>query len=163
MGESSDCLSLLFGCSFCCMWVAYIVCGSLALSWTFDDAKECGWWLWGTFVAELIYVPFAIILGGAYSAFVGAAVFCMDEEDTSTGNAVADGCMQGCGLLVMNICSGLIIGFTAHSVWGVDEACMHGTWLYSMALFGFYTCAVITGINLVLAALKFCKSACGAS
>ena len=147
------------GCSFCCAWVAYIVCGSLALKMAFDDASRCDeWWLWGTFVGELIYVPFAIFYGGIYGAMASAAIFCMEEEDITSGSLFTDGCFQGFILVILNILSGVIIGMVAHSVWVVDEQCVEGTWLHSMALFGFWACAIITGINLVLSALKFCKT-----
>ena len=57
------------GCALCCTVIAWWVCGALAARFAYEDAAQCGWWLWGSFIAELVYLrpAVALILG-----FVGA-------------------------------------------------------------------------------------------
>ena len=150
---------MLGGCSFCCLWIAWWVCGGLALSYTYEDAEGCGWWLWVTFLVELIYLPFGILFGGIYTALVGAALFAMENEDTSTGNGFADGCVRGCGFLIPNLVTGLLLGFVGKSLWEEDCIPTH-TQLHAMALTGFCLCAIISGVNIILAVLEFVKRAC---
>ena len=153
------CLQMLCGCSFCCLWIAWWVCGGLALSYTYEDAEGCGWWMWVTFLVELIYAPFGILFGLAYMGMAGAALCCATDEETSMGNGCADGCVRGCLFLVLNVLNGLLLGFVSKGLW--DEDCIPAhTQLRAMALTGFWLCAVITGLNILLAVAEFIKKAC---
>ena len=147
------------GCSFCCLWIAYVACGVVALVRAFDYAQGCGWWLWVTFLVELIYVPIGVVMSLSYSGMAGAALCAMETEDVSTGNGFMDGCVRGLGFLLPNLLNGAALGFVAHSIW--NESCIpSGTWLHGMALTTFWLCAVLTGVNVILAALEFVKMCC---
>ena len=153
---------MLAGCSFCCLWIAWWVCGGLALSYTYDDAEGCGWWMWIVFLVELIYVPFAILPGGAYTAAAGAALCCASKEETDMGNACANGCVRGFLFLVLNLLSGLVLGFVGKGIWG-EDCIPTDTWLHVMAMTGFVICSIITGVNIILSALEFVRASCGES
>ena len=157
--ECQTLCQMLTGCSFCCLWIAWLVCGGLALSYTYEDAEGCGWWMWITFLVELIYMPFAILLGAAYTGAVGAALCCANPEDIDMGNAYVNGCARGVVFLVLNVLSGIVLGFVGKGIWG-EDCVPTDTWLHAMALTGFVVCSVVTGINIILSALEFVQSSC---
>ena len=145
------------GCSFCCMYVAYMVCGIMALVRAYDFAHGCGWWLWATFLAELICVPIGLLLSLAYAGVASASLCAVDARDTTTVYSFMDGCVRGCGFLLLNVLSGVVLGFAYYGLW--HETCIpNTTWLHAMALVTFWLCAAITGVNVVLGALEFIKA-----
>ena len=145
------------GCAMCCLVIAWWVCGGLAASYAYDDAVGCGWWMWGTFIAELVYLPFAVLLGGAYT--LGAFMSITSEERVSTDHACVDGFMRAVMFFILNLLNGLLLGFGGYAMW--NEDCIpHDTWLHPMSRAAFWICAVITAFNILAAMAEIIKYAC---
>jgi hypothetical protein len=145
------------GCGLCCAVIAWWVCGALALVYAESYAEGCGWWLWGTFVAELAYLPFAMLFGCGYG--VGACVSLTRIEDMSTDNAFMDGFLRMALFFVLNAMNGLLLGFGGYAIW-TEDCIPSGTWLRSMSLTAFWMCTVTTAVNVILGLAEMLRACC---
>lgn len=157
MMERHEAVAFAGGCTLCCAVIAWWVCGALALNYAYQDARDCGWWLWGTFVAELVYLPFAALFGCTYG--VGAFMAITSAERISTDYACLDGFVRVALFFLLNLLNGLLLGFTGYAILN-DECIPHDTWLYPMSHVGLWTCAVVTLCNVVLGVFEVAKSVC---
>ena len=145
------------GCTVCCLVIAWWVCGALALRYAYDDAVGCGWWLWGTFIAELVYLPFAVLFACIYGG--GALVALTSNEEITTDHACLDGFLRIAVFFLLNMLNGLLLGFGGYAMWN-DDCIPHGKWLYPMSHVAFWLCAAVTAGNVVLAILETGKRLC---
>ena len=136
------------GCAFCLGWMAWIGVGVWASVEAFDAASECGWWLWGTFIAQLVYVPFAIIFHAVYLGAIWTSCANIEGHGESTGSGMADGCLRGGGFFFLNIVGGAIVGTSGHALWGAP-CDLSGTVLREMAQVGFFVTAVLLGASVI--------------
>lgn len=145
------------GCALCCGVIAWWICGALALKYAYEYAQGCGWWLWGTFIAELIYMPFAVLFGCIYG--MGALMAITSTERITTDYACLDGFVRVLMFFILNLLNGLLLGFGGYAMWN-DECIPHDTWLYPMSHVGFWTCAIVTLCNIMLGVFEVIKCVC---
>ena len=136
-------------CAFCLGWIAWIGVGTWATVEAFHAASDCGWWLWGAFIGQLVYVPFAVIFHTLYIAAIWGSCTNVDGAGDSTGSGMMDGCIRGGGFLVGNIVGGALVGTSGHALWGAPCE-LGGTVLREMAQVGFFITATLLGVSVVL-------------
>ena len=142
------------GCALCCTIIAWWICGAFAARFAYEDAAQCGWWLWASFIAELIYLPFAMLFGCIYCG--GALMSLTSAERVTTDYACLDGFMRVALFFLLNLLNGLLLGFGGYAMW--NEDCIpHDTWLFPMSHVAFWICAVVTLCNVVLGILEVVK------
>ena len=146
MGDWDGCV-FCGGCGVCWAVIAWWVCGILAVIWGQTYAEECGWWLWGAFIGELIYLPFAIAFSTAYAC--GALVSITSSEPATTESACVDGFGRAVSFAILNCINAAILG-TAGYAMQTEDCIPPSTWLYPMSRVGFWTCAVLTGLCTIL-------------
>lgn len=135
------------GCAACGLIIAWFVLGGLALANDIEYANGCGWWLWGVFVGQLIYLPFALAFSCIYVSWILSSVF--GDEDMSFGHGFLDGCMRAAGFCMLNSVNALGVGFGYKALW--DEDCVpHSTQLGVMSQVAFYTFAILLGTCIIL-------------
>ena len=162
MGEK-DCILCfcggVVGCGLIAAWVCWIVYGALALDSSVEHAKGCGWMLWGSTLAGLVYVPIGALLGLCATGF-GMFALCSPDEDMSTGSDFMDGCFSACMIVCLNIINATFIAVLYEGLW--KETCIpDGDTLVIFSHVQFYTCVVVLALSTCvfgLAALKRCCS-----
>ena len=158
MSEIAGCCG---ACGFLAAWICWLVYGGLALNDSVEHAKSCGWMLWGSTLAELIYVPFGVLFSLVASAGSVMAL-CSDKEDISTGSGFLDGCFGACIIVCLNIINGIFIGVGAVAIW--KEDCIpHDLAIVTFAQVSFYMCAVSTGLSLLTSGMAAVKHVCCSS
>lgn len=161
MGENRDCIACLCGsivaCGLVATWVCWIVYGSIALDASVDYAKGCGWMLWGSTLAGLLYVPIGAALG-LVAAGVGAIALCSSDE-ISTGSEFMDGCFSACILVCLNIINATFVGVLFYGLW--DETCIpHSETIVVFAKVEFYMCIAVLSLSMFIAGLAAIKRNC---
>ena len=142
------------GCAICAAAVCWWVCGGIALSAAYEYAEGCGWWLWGAFIGELIYVPFAILFSCVY--LCGALVSLTSHEELSTDSACVDGFGRAVVFVLLNFINVAILGTSGYAIWN-EDCIAHDSWLYAMSRVGFWICAVLTGMCVLAGITETCK------
>ena len=124
------------------VWIGLGIWATIAAK---EEAASCGWWLWGLFIAQIIYVPFALIFHSSYVIGI-IERFKSPPEDVTTGSGCMDGCIRGGLFVALNFVGGCLVGLSAHALWGVS-CTLAGTLLRNLATAGFYITAILLGLS----------------
>jgi len=142
------------GCGLCVAVVAWWVCGVIGLVAASEYAEGCGWWLWGAFIGQLVYVPFAIVFSAIY--LCGALVALTSAEQVTSESACVDGLGRAAAFVALNFLNAAILGTSGYAIWN-EDCIAHDSWVYPMSRVGFWTCAGLTAACTVAGMIETCR------
>jgi len=154
--KCNACSGCMGGCSLFIMYICYLVFGGMALHSSYSDASGCGWTLWGTVLAGLIYTPIGMI----FAIMSGPGMMVIIKEGSSKSSV--DGCLGTCGFITTHLINVVIATFIGIGLW--SESCVaDNTDLYRYGEAIFWMSVVTSGISTIITIIAlFMKCCCPA-
>jgi len=154
--KCNACTGCMGGCALFIMYICYLVFGGMALHGSYSDASGCGWTLWGTVVAGLIYTP----IGMFVAIMSGPGMLVIIKEGNS--NSSVDGCLGTCAFITTHLINAVIATFIAIGLWS-EDCVPEDSDLYRYGEAIFWMSVMTSGISIILTIIAlFMKCFCPA-